>query len=278
MKKTLRKLGKVPVLGRVALGLYRVRVVAPYVWPFGKELGRWLFRSREYTNFTFDLTELNKDYLAAFVAAVTGCDTETARRYIDELDEDDDLRAHIEATTRASDERYFADQAVHFGKRLGWYAIARAMKPRVVVETGVEKGLGATVLAAAILRNRAEGHEGVYYGTDIQPRAGYLLSGLYADAGQILYGDSIASLEALDATIDLFINDSDHSADYEAREYETIAPKLAPDAIVLGDNAHQTRALYDFARHTGRAFLFFHEQPHRHWYPGGGIGAAFSKR
>lgn len=47
---------------------------------------------------------------------------------------------------------------------------------------------------------------GKYYGTDINPKAGYLLSGSYKEFSNILYGDSIESLASLDETIDLFIS------------------------------------------------------------------------
>ena len=53
-----------------------------------------------------------------------------------------------------------------------------------------------------------------YIGTDINPNAGYLFDEIYSENGKILYGDSIESLK-LNAEIDLFINDSDHSAEYE---------------------------------------------------------------
>ncbi|MGH8488547.1 MAG: class I SAM-dependent methyltransferase [Gammaproteobacteria bacterium] len=86
-----------------------------------------------------------------------------------------------------------------------------------MVETGVDKGLGSCVLAA-LLRHAAEGFPGRYYGTDINPAAGGLFCGEYARTGRILYGDSVRSLAQLDEPIDFFINDSDHSADYEALE------------------------------------------------------------
>jgi predicted O-methyltransferase YrrM len=149
------------------------------------------------------------------------------------------------------------------------------MKPRVVVETGVDKGMGSCVLTAALRRNAQEGVAGKYYGTDINPRAGYLLSGPYAEFGEILYGDSIESLKALDAQIDLFINDSDHSADYEALEYETIAHKLTAHAVLLSDNAHCSGRLLDFSLDRNRSFLFYQEKPVNHWYPGAGIGFSF---
>jgi hypothetical protein len=125
------------------------------------------------------------------------------------------------------------------------------------------------------LRNFAEGAPGKYYGTDINPKAGWLLGGKYAAVGKILYGDSITSLKSLNETVDLFINDSDHSADYEASEYRIMAPKLSPDALILSDNAHVTDRLAVFSRETGRHFLMFSEEPKNHWYPGAGIGMSF---
>jgi predicted O-methyltransferase YrrM len=181
------------------------------------------------------------------------------------------LRAHVLADHKMPPR----DLISPFGRRLGWYAIARAIKPSVIVETGVERGHGAVILCAALMRNTAEGMPGKYYGTDIDPHAGRLLSGPYAAMGRILYGDSIKSLTAMTETIDLFINDSDHSAEYEYREYHVVAPKLSPRALVLGDNAHVTDKLALFARETGRHFLFFREEPRNHWYPGAGIGISF---
>ena len=125
--------------------------------------------------------------------------------------------------------------------------------------------------------NQSEGYPGKYYGTDINPKAGYLFQAPYDEFGKILYGDSIESLKKLDDTIDLFINDSDHSIDYEMREFETIAAKLSPNAIVIGDNSHFSDKLINFAAKTGRNFLYFHEQPADHWYPGGGIGVAYAR-
>jgi hypothetical protein len=96
--------------------------------------------------------------------------------------------------------------------------------------------------------------------------------------GEILYGDSIESLKQFDKVIDLFINDSDHSAEYEANEYKIVATKLAENAIILGDNSHCTDKLFEFSLKTGRQFIFFQEKPFKHWYPGGGIGIAFRRK
>ncbi len=233
--------------------------------------------SKETENYTYDLTAMNRSYLASLVADITGRQYGEIVGYIAELENDTELRQHIRNTTLVSDQRAFADLDARYGRRLGWYAFARAVKPKIVVETGVDKGLGSCVLTSALMRNTEEGHAGYYYGTDINPRAGYLLSGRYATYGKVLYGDSIASLEKLDQTIDLFINDSDHSSAYEEQEYETIADKLSPQAILLGDNSHCTDILLNFALVTKRQFIYFHETPRNHWYPGGSIGIVFTR-
>ncbi len=254
----------------------RLHVAMTYFEPSLKDIFSWLFRSQEGSNFTYAINQTNKNYLAAFVAVIARTSPERVHQYIAELDQDSEIRKHISTLVNQPGVYMGIDPQFDFGRRLGWYAIARAMKPRVIVETGVEQGLGSVVLASALLRNAAEGAPGVYIGTDINPQAGYLLQGKYSEVGKIVYGDSIESLKSLNQRIDLFINDSDHSAEYEAREYDTIRSMLTDHAIVLGDNAHSSESLYQFASRTGRKFLFFPERPESHWYPGAGIGCAFT--
>jgi predicted O-methyltransferase YrrM len=233
-------------------------------------------QSGETHNFTYDLTDTNLRYLGEMVAVATGKSAPEIHGYIREAINDSALNTYFRKKMEShAGQKTPVGVASPFGRRLGWYAIVRATKPKMIVETGVERGHGSLILCAALLRNAAEGAAGTYFGTDINPEAGMLLGGPYAAVGRILYGDSIASLTDLQGQIDLFINDSDHSADYEAREYATVAAKLAPSAIVLGDNAHVTDKLARFAEATGRSFLMFREEPKNHWYPGAGIGIAF---
>jgi hypothetical protein len=257
--------------------ILRLKIAIGYFTEPLKQLFIWLYRSKETTNFTYDLVPINKFYLASLIADLTGKQYQEIEGYFEELEKDDELKHHIRQATQDSEERFEADLAVRFGRRLGWYAFVRAIKPKIVVETGVDKGLGSCVLTAALIKNENEGCPGYYYGTDINPKAGYLLGGKYKQYGEILYGDSITSLEKLEQQVDLFINDSDHSSIYEAREYATIAPKLNAQAIILGDNSHCTDELLKFALATGRHFIFFQEKPDKHWYPGAGIGIAFRR-
>jgi predicted O-methyltransferase YrrM len=257
-----------PVLRRVSALRASRRFYDFYFRPRTSSIFSVVLATGETHNFTYELTERNLLYLAETIACVTQKPSLEIEGYIEEARNDGELR-----NLTLEDKR--SDLQCPFGRRLGWYAIARATRPRVIVETGVERGHGALILCAALLRNANNGKPGRYYGTDINPAAGRLLTGKYAEVGKILYGDSIESLRRLGETIDLFINDSDHSVDYEFAEYLTIADKLSPGALVLGDNAHVTDKLAQFSRLHGRRFLFFQEDPKNHWYPGGGIGISF---
>lgn len=281
MKAQIKKfLLQTPLVRNLAVFLYRVNIVIGFIirnsgvhWRAVK----WLFSSRETTNITYELTTINDEYLAALISDITGCPYREVLGYFAELAGDVALQSHISRQVALSEWAVMADSTARFGRRKGWYALVRIVKPAVVIETGVDKGLGACLITSALLKNAAEGHAGRYYGTDINPKAGYLLSGIYREYGEILYGDSIDSLQKFARPIDLFINDSDHSATYEAEEYETIKDKLAPGAIVLGDNSHGNDKLLNFSIKYQRHFLFFKEQPADHWCPGEGIGISFTR-
>ncbi|GAB3573348.1 class I SAM-dependent methyltransferase [Spirosoma luteolum] len=260
---------------RVVNYLPRIRqATRAYNYRYGQIL-RWSVDSREDTNYTYALTDDSLLYLAHTVAVVAGVSPQTVMTYIREAQTDTVLRDYVLEKTRTSSYRRVADLRVEFGRRLGWYALTRILKPGVVIETGVDKGLGAVLLCSALLRNRAEGAPGRYYGTDIAPKAGYLLDGVYREVGEVLYGDSITSLRAFAQPIDLFINDSDHSATYELEEYKVVLPKLTPKGVLLSDNAHIAASLAQLSLDTGRRFVYYPEVPKDHWYPGAGIGFSF---
>ena len=234
----------------------------------------WLVRRKEHTNYTYDLSALNLEHLAWWVSVVSSSGVNECRGYIDECLSDVDLQSQVLRETRRSDRQGLADLEVHVGRRAGWYALVRATRPNHVVETGTDKGLGTLVIASALLRN-GRGH---LTSIDINRESGFLVSGKYASVTTLVVADSVASLSNIDEPIDLFIHDSDHSAAHEAAEFGAVASALSHDAVVLSDNSHVTTELPSWAESTGRAFLFFREVPEEHWYPGGGIGAAWYLR
>jgi hypothetical protein len=236
---------------------------------------RWLFTSREHHNYTYDLTSLNRGHLAWFVAEVCGVPVAAVRAWFAEIEQDEQLRRHIQSATAGAARRGLADREVRYGRRIGWYAMVRARKPSHVVETGTDKGLGTCVLAAALLRNASEGNPGRVTTMDINSEAGYLIAGAYKSVVDLVVGDSAQALGSLEVPVDLFLHDSDHSVGHERAEFQAVEPRLAPGALLLTDNVTKTDVLPRHAEATGRRFLAFTERPARHWFPGDGIGAAW---
>jgi predicted O-methyltransferase YrrM len=248
-----------------------------YVRPLVGHWLVWIFTSRADSNFTYELTERCKINLAASLASILEKDYAEIAGYFREIETDDAFKLHLQGLWGNHPEKYRTDRTPLIGRRMVWYAIARATKPKVIVETGVDQGIGSVVLCTALARNASDGYAGRYYGTDINPDAGYFLQPPYSGYGNILYGDSIKSLEALSETIDLFINDSDHSESYEQAEFELIKNKVSPAGIVLGDNSHVTPKLAEFSIREGRRFVFLSEELSRHWYRGAGVGISLPK-
>ncbi|WNZ47625.1 hypothetical protein Q2T42_07245 [Leptolyngbya boryana CZ1] len=164
MKTLALTVARTPILGRLALMIYRASLASRYMMAPVVNLFKWLVKSKETTNLTYDLEQSNKLYLAALIADVMGLRFEQICGYIQELEEDKELNQHLQNAIKKSDYAFMADHNIYYGRRLGWYAIVRALKPKVVIETGVDKGLGACILAAALKRNKAEGNEGHYMG------------------------------------------------------------------------------------------------------------------
>lgn len=264
-------------IGRILLIPYRMITPNNNVKNLKKRVRNFILHSKEITNYTYDITDLNKKYLLSFINIITKVDINILQKYLIEIENDNRLAKHIEYATLNSEYKNISDKIAKYGRRIGWYIFVRALKPKVVVETGIDKGLGSCVITAAIMKNKSEGYDGYYYGTDINPSAGFLFKSPYSDFGKILYGDSIDSLKKFDEKIDVFINDSDHSSEYEYNEYLTIKDKLSDKFLIISDNAHCTDKLYKFANENGFKYLFFKEEPLNHWYPGAGIGAAFKE-
>ena len=268
MKKVLKK---ILIIRRIKDGLYATKYFNKKYF----EILRWVINSKEDTNYTYDLTDQNLKELYKLLESIFNINYSQIEKYSNELLNNETLKTYLSTKIKSSNFKNFADKEIKYSRRIGWYIIARIIKPKLIIETGVDKGMGSVILAEAIIKNKLEGYKGEYLGTDINPDAGYLFDDIYSENGKILYGDSIESLKTIDKKIDLFINDSDHSSIYEGKEYKTILNKLSANSVILGDNSHKTDELLKFSIQQNRKFVLFRERPKNHWYPGAGIGISY---
>lgn len=266
---------------RMARNVRPTRVVRAKVWAVrtyaramlkhpGRALSFVLF-DPELDNYTYALENL--DELGEFLARLFGWPRDAVDAAIHELEDDDTLRAALNTRLCARPDR---KPVALYGRRAGWYVMARLLRPQVIVETGVHDGLGSTVFLQALHRNRLDGHPGQLYGIDINPQAGWLIPDHLRDQFTLVVEDSATALATIgyDSPVDLFIHDSDHRYAHEMNEFDLIAPSLSPQAVVLSDNSHATTTLSDFSASHGRSYAFWKERPKDHFYPGAGIGVS----
>jgi hypothetical protein len=227
---------------------------------------RFVLTDPETANFTYELA--NEGELAAWVADVAGVLETEAAAIVAEPRADGELRARLRSATARH--RLWSKPEPPFGRRAGWYALVRLIRPELVVETGVHDGLGSLLLLRALERNGGGG----LVSFDINPTAGWLVgSDPRWDFRLEPAIDGLAEVLRGGPGVGLFIHDSLHSYDNERAELELGAARLASNGVLITDNAHGTRALADVCRSHGLRYSEFVERPCGHFYPGGVTGA-----
>jgi hypothetical protein len=252
----------------------RLWVSFPYVLlPLTSAIA-WSFRRSEDSNFYYKVTERNQKHMAHAMSIITGAKVPDIQGYFEELLSSASARDAIVNFRSSSPGQKHS--SFDFGRRLGWYALVRVLKPKMVLETGVHNGLGALALCLALEENSKEGHSGRYVGTDTNSKAGSLIGPLGFVFAEVKIGDSIRSINNFDFEVDFYVSDSDHSAGYEYLELLAAEKKLSKNAIIVSDNAHATDVLEEWSPGADRKFLFIPEKPAGHWYPGAGMGVSFT--
>lgn len=230
-------------------------------------------KSRETQNYTYKLTPPNKLYLALLVASITNKSLETITGYFAEIEHDNILHSFIIEQIKKSHYRYKKDLRCDFGSRLAFYAIIRANKCKIVVENGVEMGIGSIVLCYALAKNKEEGYPGIYYGLDINPDAGAILrESPYVSFVHLLIGDGVNSLSEIKGPIDFYFSDGYRSHTYEQQEFKVLRHYLSDHSMVITNKAIFSTALAETAIEMQKKFTYFQEHPDKHWYQGSGLG------
>ena len=133
------------------------------------------------------------------------------------------------------------------------YALCRALRPSVVVETGVAHGVTSAFILQALTAN----NHGELWSVDLPPlgdaaqtQCGSLVPAELRSRWHLLRGMSRRVLPPLVSTlpaIDIFLHDSLHTYRNMTREFETVWPKLRPGGLLLSDDVEMNRAFERFA-------------------------------
>jgi predicted O-methyltransferase YrrM len=195
-----------------------------------------------------------------WIVALTGRSPEEVDAWLAETDEFAALEGRIRRTLRAGGRASYAQ----FRAPLELYAIVRALRPGLVVETGVSSGISSAHL---LLGLRANG-SGRLISIDLPTlqktarlakgesivaippgrSSGWAVPEELRKGWQLRLGRSqelIPAVARKEGKIDLFLHDDLHTAAHLAFELRTLAPRFRTGAIVLADNTQWTGKAFD---------------------------------
>jgi hypothetical protein len=229
-------------------------------------------------NTSYELTPRSKAHLACALSVATGETVDVINSYLMEIENDQLLQEflldRIKETNNWYVTEYFGNK-IRLRERIAVYALVRTLKPKKVVETGVEYGVTSCVVSSALMKNSAEGSPGTYTGIDIQRDLAIFFKPPYSPYGEIIINSSDQELESMNGPIDLYINDSSHDSEYSETEYNFVVPKLSEKAIMLSWSS--PNSLMKVSNELSRNFLYFHSEPDNILMPHGRIGISFNK-
>jgi hypothetical protein len=157
---------------RTVARLNRVRIVAKYR-RLRRAGARFREQPRAFVEFllgdelhTFSYQIANEDALADMLSKPLGLDAGAVRRLFAEG------RQQVAETLGRSPRRFRVPVRA---RNLPWYAVVRALKPTLIVESGVDRGRGSVVILTALAANRREGFPGRLVSIDPMPGAGYMV-------------------------------------------------------------------------------------------------------
>lgn len=133
------------------------------------------------------------------------------------------------------------------------YALARLLRPRTILESGVANGHSTYALLHAARANGC----GRVHSVDVNPRVGVLLLDEERAPWSLTLlrrGHEQQDLRALVASlppVDLFHHDSLHTYAWQSFEFDTVA-RHSPGALIVSDDADGSFAFSDHCERTAR--------------------------
>lgn len=272
MKNIRKYLKRIPLVSIP----YRIHYALKYYIPKIILIFKWSVNSKEIGTFTYKLTDNNVEYLLHNISIITNLPFTQIENYYKEIYNDDKLKSYVINKIKNSQYKSTKDERCDFGSRIAYYCIIRAIKPKIVVENGVELGYTGIVLCSALLKNKSEGISGIYYGFDIDPNAGLLIRDeLYNEIAYVITGESLETLAAFKQPIDFYFSDGERSLSYENEEFKLLQHKMTEFGVVVSNKLQFSNATAQFAKLMNKKLIYFREDPLNHWYPGSQIGIVF---
>jgi Methyltransferase domain len=184
----------------------------------------------EIASFSYEL-ENEPEVISGLAAALGHPEAELAA-YAAETRCDSELN---ESLTRHLRWRFDTKRRLPLGNRLPWYVLVRAVKPLLVVETGIYHGLGSLALLRALERNTQEGSPGELMSFDTLQDAGGMVREHLRQGWHRFVGPTqellVPALE--NRRVDMLFQDTPHTEENQRFEFGAALANAAPNLLLL---------------------------------------------
>lgn len=225
---------------------------------------KWILFGKDISNFVYEIE--NTEEIIRVCNLITHIDKNRLMDILSEINPQD-----------AEFKKFFTNEYSKnhgtkniFGRRLAWYLLARTIQPNLIIESGVDKGLGSGLLCYAQFKNTLEFKKKFkYIGVDIKKKNRFYfnLNNRLFDNFEFFYQDSINFLEKFNEVDKiLYISDAEHNYDFEIHEYNLINKKFKNGSLIISDN--NSGSLYDFSKIHNKNLIKFEEKSKNFWYRG----------
>jgi len=224
---------------------------------------RFVFFDPEFDNFTYELA--NEPELLDFLAKMLDIERSRVAEYLAETRTDPGLTTELWRRLRW---RFDYKHRPPLGRRATCYLLTRILQPQLVVETGVQDGLGSLAVLRALAHNADEGRPGRLVSVDTLPTAGWLVPDCEREAWQLLIGSSDQVLPGALGTerLGLFLQDTGADLELARRELEIALGNATEDAVFISQT--QRPALAAICDERGMSYGEFWHRPRDHVFSG----------
>lgn len=232
---------------------------------------KYIFLDPEVESYTYEMG--NPQAYADYIAPALGTTPQQVMAWIHEAVTDPYL-------TRDRGLHWSCKRKTPLGNRTMWYPIARALKPKVIVEAGVHEGVSSEMFLVALQRNAQEGHPGRLISFDIFEDTGWLVHPeLKKNWTFILEATDTGLKKHLkDVEVDLFVHETPHTNELLTTEFEAIFQRAAPRLGIVDSSGKLRDVLKDYATRFGTQHHFFLDEPKDHIVKSHGMGFALFER
>jgi predicted O-methyltransferase YrrM len=194
----------------------------------------------------------------SFLSTITNVSTRNLRSFLEEPSQTKSFSDCLHEAKDTFKTLKIQSADLYAKKVLLQYASIRALRPAIVVETGIANGVSSAYLLLALKANSY----GTLYSIGLDDKhflpagksLGWVIPEELRPRWRLLVGDSREVLPRLlgeIGAIDVFVHDSLHTYDHMLWEYRVAYPELRRGGLLFSDDALWNSAFMDFAHEVG---------------------------